>query len=62
MTMVSRRKQIIELTILELTKRAHSDEGAAKALDRYYEIENAGGRPEIRHSEFNGYRVIDQNS
>lgn len=60
--MVSRRKQVIILTILQLEKRAHSDEAAAIALDRYYEIEKADGRPEIRYSEFNGYRVIDRNS
>ena len=59
---MSRRKQVIALTELQLIKRAHSDDDAAKALDRYYEIEKAGGRPEIRYSEFNGYRVIDLNS
>ena len=60
--MVSGRKQVRTLTLLQLIKRAHSDKDAEKALDRYYEIEKADGRPEIRYSEFNGYRVIDRNS
>ena len=60
--MVSKRKKVIFVTILQLIKRANSDEDAEKALDHYYEIEKADGRPEIRYSEFNGYRVIDRNS
>lgn len=58
--MASKSKQIVVLTEIQLLKRAHSDPDAAKELDRYYEIEKAGGNPEIRYSEFNGYRVIDR--
>ena len=57
---MSSRKQAIALTELQLIKRAHSDDDAAKALDRYYEIEKAGGTPIIRFSKFNGYSVIDR--
>ena len=52
-------KKIRVLTEMELIKRVHSSQGAAKALKRYDEIKRRGGKPVITHSEFNGYRVFD---
>ena len=60
--MVSRRKQSIVLQLHQLMELAHTDKSAEKALDCYNEIEKAGGNPEIRFSDFNGYRVIDRNA
>lgn len=60
--MVSRRKQTVVLTELQLIKRAHSNESAATALDRYYEIKKAGGSSEIRYSKFNLYSIRDRDA
>jgi len=46
-----------QLTLLQLEKRAHSDDSARHALRRYEELAEAGARPIIRYSEFNGYSV-----
>ena len=46
-----------QLTLLQLEKRAHSDDGARLALRRCEELVHAGVRPIIRYSEFNGYLV-----
>ena len=59
---VSSRKQPIILQLHQLMERAHTDKSAATAVDRYNEIEKAGGNPEIRFSDFNSYNVIDRNA
>jgi hypothetical protein len=46
-----------QLTLWQLEKRAHSDDGARTALRRYEEMALAGARPIIRYCEFNGYLV-----
>ena len=46
-----------QLTLWQLEKRAHSDDGARTALRRYEELALAGARPIICYSEFNGYLV-----
>lgn len=59
---MNRNKQPIVLQLHQLMELAHTNESADKALDRYNEIEKAGGNPEIRFSEFDSYWVIDRNS
>ena len=59
---MSRTKQTTVLTVIQLMERANRDKSAQKALDQYHEIENAGGNPEIRYSDFNGYLVIDRSA
>lgn len=58
--MSKKAKRIYMLTEDELTKRAHSDPDAAKALERVQDIYARGGLPEIRYSEFNGYSIRDK--
>lgn len=60
--MAGKSKQWRTLTIRDLTKHANSNSNvdAQQALDRYYKLKEAGGKPEIRYSEFHGYRVDEK--
>jgi hypothetical protein len=51
------------ISFIELVKHAHVNASAKAAMERYSQLHekmrSSGLEPEIRFSEFNGYRIVD---
>jgi len=53
------KREFRVLPLSELAERAKVEGDAQRALSRYRAIEDAGGWPEIRHSDRHGWRIVD---